>query len=81
MLKPYNELNIWSESNNAEGKRVVQSLCDNNDDTSRQIVNCATKILTDITNIIDYFQYQINTTDAVAYGDGADTGTGDVPKR
>lgn len=81
MLKPYNDLNIWSESNNAEGKRVVQSLCDYNDNTSRQIVNCATKMLTDITNIIDYFQYQINTTDAVAYGDGADTGTGDVPKR
>jgi hypothetical protein len=80
MLKPYNDLNIWSESNNSEGKRVVKSLCDDNDNTSIQIVNCATNMLTDITNIIDYFQYQINTTDTIAYGDGADTGTGDVPK-
>jgi hypothetical protein len=78
MLKPYNELQIWIHNENSNPPNIT-STCNYNDHNSIQFRNCAKKMLTDITRILTYFQYQTDTTNAVSYGDGADTGTGAVP--
>jgi len=81
MLKPYKDLKIWEQniSDNATVPNIT-SVCNNQDSESVQLVNCARFILDDIRKILSYFQYQTDTSDNVAYGDGADTGTGSVPR-
>jgi hypothetical protein len=79
MLKPYHDLNIWSQNDNNSPPSITSS-CSYNDNDSIQFINCARNMLNDIKNILTYFQYQSDNTNIVAYGDGADTGTGAVPK-
>jgi hypothetical protein len=79
MLKPYNDLKIWVQNDNKDPPNIT-SHCNYNDNDSIQFRNCARNMLTDITRILTYFQYQSDTTNVIAYGDGADTGTGAVPK-
>jgi hypothetical protein len=78
MLKPYNDLGIWVQNDNKDPPSIT-SHCNYNDHNSIQFRNCARNMLTDITRILTYFQYQTDTTNAISYGDGADTGTGAVP--
>jgi hypothetical protein len=81
MLKPYNDLNIWSQNDNNNPPSITSSCNYNdNDNDSIQFINCARNMLNDIKNILTYFQYQSDNTNVIAYGDGADTGTGAVPK-
>jgi len=80
MLKPYNDLGIWVQNDNKDNPSTISSSCNLNDNTNIQFVKCAKNILTDIKLILSYFQYQTDTTNIIYYGDGADTGTGDVPK-
>lgn len=79
MLKPYNDLNIWVQNDNNNPPSIT-SHCNYNDNNSIQFRNCARNMLTDITRILTYFQYQTDTTNAISYGDGTDTGTGAVAK-
>lgn len=81
MLKPYKKLKIW-EQNISDNATVpnISSFCNNQDNESIQLVNCARFILDDIRKILSYFQYQIDTSEIIAYGDGVDTGTGSVPR-
>jgi len=79
MLKPYNDLGIWIQNDNKDPPSITSS-CNYNDNNSIQFRNCARNMLTDITRILTYFQYQSDTSNTISYGDGADTGTGDVPK-
>jgi hypothetical protein len=78
MLKPYNDLNIWVQNDNGNPPNIT-SHCNYNDNNSIQFRECARNMLTDITRILNYFQYQIDTSNTVSYGDGSDTGTGAVP--
>lgn len=77
-LQPYNELHIWSK--NAEGTPTVTSHCNYNDNDSVEFVKCAKMMVKDITTLLKYFQYQVDTSDIISYGDTLDTGTGAVPK-
>jgi hypothetical protein len=79
MLKPYNDLGIWVQNDNGNPPNIT-SICNHNDNNSIQFRQCASNMLTDITDILTHFQYQTDTTNAVSYGDGADTGTGAVPR-
>ena len=78
MLKPYNDLRIWVQNDNKDPPSIT-SHCNYNDNNSIQFKKCAQNMLTDITRILTYFQYQTDTTNAISYGDGADTGTSAVP--
>lgn len=80
MLKPYQDLNIWQQNVSDNAVLNISSICNNQDDESVQLVNCARNLLDDIRKILSYFQYQSDTSNVVAYGDGADTGTGNVPR-
>jgi hypothetical protein len=79
MLKPYNDLNIWVQNDNNNPPSIT-SHCNYNDTDSVQFVKCATKMLDKIRTCLSYFQYQTDTSNVVAAGDGTDTGTGNVPK-
>jgi len=80
MLKPYQDLKIWQKNVSDNAVPNISSICNNQDDESVQLVNCARNLLDDIRKILSYFQYQSDTSNIVAYGDGADTGTGNVPR-
>ena len=82
MLKPYNDLGIWVQNDNNNPPSIT-SYCNNNnnDNNTIQFRNCARNILTDITRILTYFQYQTDTTNMVSYGDSSSTGTGAVPNK
>lgn len=71
MLKPYNDLNIWSKNDN-----VVTSHCSYNDTDSEAFVKCAKNMLIDITKLLKYFQYQVDKSELIYYGDNKGTGTG-----
>ena len=79
ILKPYNDLKIWSQNNN-ESPPTITSHCSYSDNDAIQFVSCAKNILSDITKILNYFQYQPDKSNQKLYGDTAETGTGDVPK-
>ena len=71
MLKPYNDLKIWSKNDN-----VVTSHCSYNDSESNAFVKCADNMLIDIAKLLKYFQYQVDKTEIRYDGDSKSTGTG-----
>jgi hypothetical protein len=79
MLQPYNDLDIWVQNDNNNPPSIT-SHCNYNDNDSVQFVKCAKEMLDKIKICLSYFQYQTDISNIVAYGDGSDTGTGDVPK-
>ena len=81
MLKPYNDLGIWVQNDNNNPPSITSYCNNNNDNNTIQFRNCARNILTDITRILTYFQYQTDTTNMVSYGDSSSTGTGAVPNK
>jgi len=71
MLKPYNDLKIWSKNDN-----VVTSHCSYNDSESNALVKCADNMLIDIAKLLKYFQYQVDKSEITYDGDSRSTGTG-----
>jgi hypothetical protein len=80
MLKPYSDLNIWSQNDNGNPPSIT-SHCNYNDNESIQFKQCAKNMVTDIKTVLTYFQYQTDTTNALSYGDDASTVPGTVPKK
>lgn len=79
MLQPYNEMQIWAENEKGTSPSVT-SICNYSDNDSTEFVKCANNMLKDITKLLKYFQYQIDDSSLISYGDTTDTGTGAVPK-
>jgi hypothetical protein len=79
MLKPYSDLDIWVQ-NDSNNPPSITSSCTKTDNDSIQFVKCATEMLNRIRICLSHFQYQTDISKVIAAGDGADTGTGDVPK-
>lgn len=79
MLEPYSNLKIWVQNDNNNPPSIT-SHCNYNDNDSIQFVKCAREMLNKIRICLSHFQYQIDISNIIAAGDGADTGTGDVPK-
>jgi hypothetical protein len=71
MLKPYNDLKIWSKSDN-----LVTSHCKYTDSESNALVKCADNMLKDISELLKYFQNQVDTSGITYDGDSRSTGTG-----
>jgi hypothetical protein len=79
MLQPYSDLKIWVQDDSNNPPKITSN-CGKTDIDSIEFRNCATEMLNKIRICLSYFQYQTDTSNIVAAGDGADTGTGDVPK-
>lgn len=71
MLKPYNDLKIWTKNDNA-----VTSYCAYTDSESNAIVKCADNMLIDIAKLLKHFQYQVDKSEIKYDGDSRSTGTG-----
>lgn len=79
MLQPYSDLKIWVQDDSNNPPKITSN-CGKTDNDSIEFRNCATEMLNKIRICLSYFQYQTDTSNVVAAGDGADTGTGDVPR-
>lgn len=79
MLKPYVDLKIWEQTINKKNNTVVISKCTETNPQTVQMLACARSVLRDLIAILEYFQYQTDTSHLIRYGDD-DTGTGNVPK-
>jgi hypothetical protein len=71
MLKPYIDLKIW-----AKGDNIVTTPCKYTDSESEALAKCAESMLTDINELLQYFQNQIDTSGITYDGDSLSTGTG-----
>ena len=80
ILKPYSDRLIWQQNDSANPPSVT-SACSYNTPEYIALVKSAKKILENIKTLLNHFQYQIDNSKTIAYGDGADTGTGNLPSK